>query len=184
MILKLFRRDPNEALIARLHGEIMAQARNPVLFTDYGVADTPEGRFEMVALHVLMAVRRLNVLPAPGPDIAQDLTDAMFRHFDIAFREMGVSDTTVPKRMKKFASAWLGRARVYGAALDAGDADALARALARNVYGVEVGDGTEIPAQAARLSRYIEAVGSKLAGSGLDTFLSGPLPAQAPEAIG
>ncbi len=178
MIFKLFRRNPNEALIDRLHGEIMAQARNPVLFTDYGVSDTPEGRFEMVALHVLMAVRRLNALPSPGPDLAQDLTDAMFQHFEIAFREMGVSDTTVPKRMKKFASSWLGRARAYGGALDAGDGEALSQALSRNVYGED-----KIIPQASRLARYIEAVGAFWSSVPVDVFLSGPLPAVAPETI-
>ena len=179
MIFKLFRRNPNEVLIARLHGEIMAQARNPVLFLDYGVSDTPEGRFEMVALHVLLAVRRLQQLPAPGPDIAQDITDEMFRHFDIAFREMGVADTTVPKRMKKYASAWMGRARAYGAALDSRDAPALAAALARNVY-VDADVNHE---GAARLSRYILASERALAGADTGVFLTGPLPTLPPETI-
>ncbi len=179
MIFKLFRRNPNEALITRLHGEIMTHARNPVLFTDYGVADTPEGRFEMVALHVLMAVRRLNECPSPGPELAQDLTDAMFRHFDIAFREMGISDTTVPKRMKKFASAWLGRARAYGAALDAGDELALSEALARNVYGIS----GEAPEQARRLSRYMVEVGQAFREAPVETFLTGELPSLGPEKI-
>jgi len=125
-----------------------------------------------------MAVRRLNALPAPGPDLAQDLTDAMFRHFDIAFREMGVSDTTVPKRMKKFASSWLGRARSYGGALDAKDSDALAQALSRNVYGM-----VEVVPSAIRLSHYIEAVGARWSEVSLDVFLNGTLPAVAPETI-
>lgn len=179
MIFKLFRRNPNEELIARLHGEIMAQARNPALFIDYAVDDTPEGRFEMVALHVLMAVRRLNALADPGPALAQDLTDAMFRHFDIAFREMGVSDTTVPKRMKKYASAWLGRARVYGRALDSGDEAALTEALARNVYA----STDPAFAQAGRLGRYILSVRRMLDGAEIDAFLRGPLPQVAPQDV-
>ncbi len=179
MIFKLFRRNANEALIARIHGEIMAQARNPVLFLDYGVADTPEGRFEMVALHVLLAVRRLQQLPAPGPDIAQDITDEMFRHFDIAFREMGVADTTVPKRMKKYASAWMGRARAYGLALDTRDVSSLSVALARNVYGVSGGDDEH----ANRLSRYILANELALVDVDAGAFLTGPLLALPPETI-
>lgn len=179
MIFGLFRRNPNEESVTRLHGALMAQAREPALFIDYGVADTPEGRFEMVAIHVLMAVRRLNELPEPGPSLAQDLTDAMFRHFDIAFREMGVSDTTVPKRMKKYASAWLGRARVYGAAIDAGDGAALAEALARNVYGSP--DASH--AQAARLARYILALRETHAPAVFEAYLDGPVPSLAPLSI-
>lgn len=179
MIFKMFLRNPNEALIARLHGEIMAQARHPAFFIDYGVADTPEGRFEMVALHVLMAVRRLNDLASPGPELAQDLTDAMFQHLEIAFRELGVSDTAVPKRMKKHASAWLGRARAYGAALDADDREGLAKALARNVYGAP----DEISEQAWRLSRYVFALGQKCAGAELNAFLAGPPPSVDPAMV-
>ena len=178
MIFRLFRKNPNEALIARLHGEIMTQARNPLLFMDYGVADTPEGRFEMVALHVLAAVRRLNGLPEPGPLLAQELTDAMFAHFDIAFREMGVADTTVPKRMKKYASAWLGRARVYGAELDGGSQPALAEALARNVYG---STDAHLP-QAQRLSRYLFALEAIAGRAGLEEFTQGPAPSADPAA--
>ncbi len=179
MIFKLFRRNPNEALITRLHDQIMTQARSPALFLEYGVSDTPEGRFEMVAVHVLLAVRRLSALPEPGPAIAQDLTDAMFRHFDIAFREMGLSDTTVPKRMKKHASAWLGRARAYGAAMDSGDTAGLAQALSRNVYGIE-GDPPERP---LRLSRYIGAVMAALTSVSLEDFLNGKIPFAPPETV-
>lgn len=179
MIFSLFRRNPNEARIARLHGELMAQAREPALFLDYGVADTPEGRFEMVAIHVLMALRRLNELPDAGPALAQDLTDAMFRHFDIAFREMGVSDTTVPKRMKKYASAWLGRARAYGAAIDRSDLEGLTEALARNVYGSA---DPGLP-QAARMARYIFALREAHAGAPFESYLDGPVPACPPLSI-
>ena len=179
MVFGWFRKKPHEAVIARLHGEIMAQARNPVLFTDYGVADTPEGRFEMVALHVLAAVRGLAAQPEPGPELAQELTDAMFTHVDIAFREMGVSDTTVPKRMKKYASAWLGRARVYGSALDAGDAAELAKALARNVHG----EVETTPAEAHRLARYLMALEKSCRAASLAPFAEGPPPAIDPASI-
>ena len=50
---------------------------------------------------------------------------------------MGVGDTAVPKRMKKLGEAFYGRAHAYDAALDAGDEDALAAALGRNVIGQE-----------------------------------------------
>ncbi len=93
----------------------------------------------------------------------------MFQHFDIAFRGMGISDTTVPKRMKKFASAWLGRARAYGAALDAGDALALSEALARNVYGIS----GEVPEPAHRLSRYIRELGRTFGQAPIEIFFDG-----------
>ena len=45
-----WRRSPQVATIDCLYGTIVAQARLPVFYTDYDVADTVEGRFEMLVL--------------------------------------------------------------------------------------------------------------------------------------
>ena len=131
MILGLFRRSPNVAVVERLHAAIVAAARQPALYTDLAVPDTFEGRFESLTLHAGLVLRRLRDAPAPGPEMAQDLVDTVFRHFDRTLREMGVGDTAVPKRMKGIAEAFAGRCAAYDEALRSGD---LARALARNVY--------------------------------------------------
>jgi len=120
MVLRLFRRSANRQLIDRLSGEIVAAARDPVLFTEYGIDDSQEGRFEAVTLHAVLVLRRLNRMDPPAPEIAQDLTDAIFRSFEIALREMGVGDISVPKRMKTIAGAFLGRAAAYDVALRGG----------------------------------------------------------------
>ena len=117
MVLRLFRRSANRQLIDRLSGEIVAAARDPVLFTEYGIDDSLEGRFEAVTLHAVLVLRRLNRIDPPAPEIARDLTDAIFRSFEIALREMGVGDISVPKRMKTIAGAFLGRAAAYDMAL-------------------------------------------------------------------
>jgi len=145
------RRSPNRPLIERLHGEIMAGARQPLFYVEYGVADTVEGRFELLCLLASTALRRIESLPAPAPEIAQEVTDAVFAHFDVALREIGVGDLTVPKKMKKMAQGWLGRGVAYREALAAGDEAALARAVARNVYGDEARSGE---APVLRLARY------------------------------
>lgn len=177
MFFKLFRGAANRKFIERIHGEIVAAARNPVFFADYGVEDTFEGRFELVVLHGAMVLHRLQALPEPGPDVAQDVANALFRHFDVALREMGIGDTSMPKRMKAITEAFLGRAKAYFDALDK-DRLALAEALSRNVYAGKNGcDG-------ARLSRYVEGLQEKLAGLPLEGFLNGPIPFPKPEDIG
>jgi len=40
MVFRLFRRSANRDLIDRLRGEIVAAARDPVLFTEYGIEDS------------------------------------------------------------------------------------------------------------------------------------------------
>ncbi|HLH10360.1 MAG TPA: ubiquinol-cytochrome C chaperone family protein [Methylovirgula sp.] len=173
MFFGLFR-GTSRRLIDHLHGEIVAAAREPVLFTEYGIPDDLDGRFESLALHAALVLRRLNALPAPAPEIAQDLTDELFRHFDIALREMGVGDMSVPKRMKKFAEAFLGRAKAYHEALNAGPA-ALAAALSRNVYAGQGG--------AERLARYVQALEDGLAKASLAELVEGPIFARKPAAI-
>ena len=49
--------------------------------------------------------------------MAQHLVDTVFKHFDRTLREMGVGDTTVPKRMKTMAEAFGGRSAAYDTAL-------------------------------------------------------------------
>lgn len=175
MLSTLFRGVANRKIIDRIHGEIVAAARDRHLFTDYGIADTLDGRFESVVLHGAFVVRRLQALPAPGPDVAQDVTEALFRHLDVALREMGVGDTSVPKHMKSMAEAFFGRTRAYYDAFGT-DRQAFAAALARNVYGGK-NDGE-------RLARYVEALESRLAGLPLERFLEGPIPFPKPAEIG
>ncbi|MFZ9502470.1 MAG: ubiquinol-cytochrome C chaperone family protein [Beijerinckiaceae bacterium] len=179
-ILSLFRRSPNQPLIDRLHGEIMAAARQPVLFTDYGAADTVAGRFEVLCLAAAVAVGRIGALPEPGPAIAQDVTDALFRHLDVALREIGVGDVSVPKKMKTLAQGYLGRVAAYAGPLEAGDAEALAAAIARNVFGDA---GRAQDAQAQRMARYALSWRAELAGLTVERLLAEPLPQRDARAV-
>jgi cytochrome b pre-mRNA-processing protein 3 len=78
MVFRLFRRSTNPQLIGRLSGEIVAAARDPVLFTEYGIEDSLEGRFEAVTLHAVLVLRRLNRMDPPATEIAQDLSRTPF----------------------------------------------------------------------------------------------------------
>jgi cytochrome b pre-mRNA-processing protein 3 len=132
MLSRLFGRPKSgsRAVLDALYGEIVAAARQPAFYADWQVPDTPLGRFEMVSLHVFLVLRRLRGGTSP---LAQELTDEFFKDVDHSIRELGVGDMGVPKRMKKLARMFYGRVASYDAALDAGDLDALAAALQRNV---------------------------------------------------
>lgn len=173
MVFGFFRKSPNGPVIQRLHGEIMAAARAPALYRDYGVADTFDGRFEALALLATPAVRRLMALPEPGPTLAQELTDALFQGFDDALRQMGTSDAGLSRRMKKLAEAWLGRRLAYAGALAAGDRDGLAQAIARNLFA---GARAARSAEVARVVAYIEAVEHAQANAPLNQIVKGPVP--------
>lgn len=122
------------------------ESRAPIYYAKMGVADSLDGRFDMMALFVGLAIRRLK-RPDPNASkkevkdrhrVAQELFDYMFDDLDRALRELGVGDLSIGKRIKKMAHAFYGRIDVYSKALDADDRDAMKDALARNLYrGVE-----------------------------------------------
>lgn len=128
-MFNLFKRNPHLATARALYDQAVAAARAPQFYTEWGVPDTVDGRFEMITLHVALAMR-----PLPLP-VRQALFDVMFRDIDRSLREMGVGDLAVPKRMKRMMAAFNGRAQAYLAALASGDETALDAALTRNVYG-------------------------------------------------
>ena len=160
MIFGLFqRRDPNAAIVDSLYAALAEASRATALYRDLGVPDTVEGRFDSLTLHAVLVLRRLRTLPDPAGDLAQDLVNAIFRHFDAALRELGVGDITVPKKMKTMAAAFAGRAKAYEDSF--ADETVLREALLRNVYGGRrpAGNGLE------RLVAYVRASEQALAGA-------------------
>lgn len=163
-----------------LYGRVVAAARRPWLFAEYGIPDTLDGRFDAIALFAALLVRRLRHDPPPGPELAQALFDAMFSDMDLNLRELGVGDLSVGKKVRAMWEAFHGRALAYEAALDAADEAALTAALRRNVWR-----GGEA-AGAAALARLARETAAALDRQGLAAFLEGrvefpgPPPARPP----
>lgn len=83
-----------------LYADIVEQARDLKLYSDFGVPDTPIGRFQMIALHAAPYMTRY----ANDNDgrKSQALFDLIFNDIELSFREIGVGDLAVPKKMKKW----------------------------------------------------------------------------------
>ncbi len=134
--------------VEALYGATMAQARSPEFFRDLAVPDTLDGRFDVLALHMVLLLRRLKADRETTRALAQELFDLMFADMDRTLREMGVGDYSIGRRVKQMISAFYGRVQAYEEGLD-GPAGALEAALGRNIYrGIEV-DGGRIDAFAA-----------------------------------
>ena len=135
MVFGLFRkRNHNRSIVDRQYATLTSVAREPVFYLDFDVPDTVMGRFEMLSLVLILYFRRTRASETSGQEIAQEIVDAFFQDIDYSIRELGIGDTSVPKRMKKLAGMFYGRLESYAAALDGGDAVALAAALSRNVH--------------------------------------------------
>lgn len=153
--LPFFRK--REDRVAALFGDLVAAARAPVAYLDYGVNDDFEGRFERLVLIATLVMRRLKALPAPAGEIAQELVDAIFAHLDDGLRRAGIGDLSVPKRMKKLGQGFYGRADAYTAALVADEA-ALRAALAKNLFGARLAPDEIAAGQIEEIARLVGAL--------------------------
>jgi cytochrome b pre-mRNA-processing protein 3 len=153
-----FRRQPRNPTIEGLYGMIVAQARSPVFYAEYGVPDTVSGRFDMIVLHLVLVLQRLRQGRDTLPALGQQIFDWFCRDMDHNFREMGVGDLAVPKEMQRVGEAFYGRAAAYDEGVASADPAVLERAVARNVFGSDV-----VSPGAARLTAYMREAARELA---------------------
>lgn len=157
-----------------IYGAVVAAARQPVFFRKYSVPDTPEGRFEMVALMLFLVLERVKTSDPDGEALTQGVIEAFVTDMDDCMREMGVGDLTVPKKVKRAAAAFYERAGHYRSGLAAATpgavpaSDGLETALARFVFaGQKAGD-------AGAMAIYVRDAVLALAQAG-DADLDGPI---------
>jgi cytochrome b pre-mRNA-processing protein 3 len=167
---------PRPAALAgrRLYDAASSQARFPAFYADLGAPDTMEGRFELYTLHVILLIDRLKGEGALN-EARQELFDAYIRGLDDAFREIGVSDTSVGKKVKKLAGHFYGRLRAYDAAFELlPELSALTALIGRNLFGVED------DARAGAFARYAAAARAALARQDAPSLADGTAPAWPP----
>jgi cytochrome b pre-mRNA-processing protein 3 len=130
--------DARRQVALQLYHAVVNQARTPAWYRDLGVPDTPEGRFEMIALHVALVLRRLRCEGLAGQALGQQLFDVMFADLDGSLRELGVSDLSVGKYVKRLAGNFYARLAAMDEALaaphNAHEGASLHGMLRANVY--------------------------------------------------
>lgn len=107
-------------------------ARDPYFYEELAVPDTTEGRFDLLLVHLFLIIHRVKDEEG-GRALSQALFDTVFFNIDKGYREIGVGDMGVPKRIKKLMLAFNGRMHAYEKAMAAGR-DVLEAALDRNLY--------------------------------------------------
>jgi cytochrome b pre-mRNA-processing protein 3 len=165
--LGLKRRAPD---VSDLYAAIVAQSRRADFYEALGMPDTPNGRFEMIALHAYFVMRRLKEIGEEGTDLSQALFDHFFTDMDRNLREMGVGDLSVGKKIKSMAISVYGRIKAYDEGL-AGDESELAAALKRNLYA----DVSPEDAHVSRMEAYVRANIEVSAGWDLSAIQAGTI---------
>ena len=164
---RLLKPRPAKAAGAKLYACAVGQARSAAFYRDFGVRDSMEGRFELFSLHVIFLIERLKGQGDAAAETSQAVFDAYVKGLDDAFREIGVADTSVGKKMKKLAGAFYGRLKAYDEAVASPDRTAVAEFLARTAFE-ERGEG-----DVAALAAYVTKTRAALAGQPLEALLQG-----------
>ena len=178
MLKALFSPSPAKLAGRALYAHVSAAARRPVFYVEGEAPDTPEGRFEIYLLHLVLVLRRLK---GDGPEakaVSQALFDAFVRGLDDGLREMGVGDLSVGKKMRKLGEAIYGRIRAYDAALaEDRPVEAVAALLTRTLYGEERRAGARF------LAGYVLQAAGDLDGQATLDLLEGRMAFLTPQAV-
>lgn len=159
------RPDPRDAL-RPLWAEVVTQARDPAWYRQGGVADTLEGRFDMVTAILALVLLRMETAPSLAAQSAP-LTEIFVEEMDGQLRQSGVGDLMVGKQIGKLMSTLGGRTGAYRAALALAD-DALEQAVHRNITLAD-------ESRASRVALGLRALAGRLAATTDAALLVGDL---------
>ncbi|MBT5913271.1 MAG: ubiquinol-cytochrome C chaperone [Rhodospirillaceae bacterium] len=154
--------------IEKIYNIVVSQSRRPELFAEFSVADTLDGRFDLLSLHMCLIFKRLKLEDNSHKQFSQLLFDFMFQDMDRSLREIGVGDLSVGKRVKEMGRAFLGRLEVYEAVIKVNDIS-LEGALIRNVYRSD----PLLSQNASKLAHYVRRVDAKLADIPIELLIRG-----------
>ncbi|PPR61690.1 MAG: hypothetical protein CFH10_01077 [Alphaproteobacteria bacterium MarineAlpha4_Bin2] len=130
LLKKLFRN--SDGMARKLYSKVVKRARRAEYFHEWSVPDTPNGRFEVLALHLFLVMYRLRSEEGLS-NFARALSEEAVLDMDRNLREMGVGDLSVGRKVKSLAEALYGRFGAYADGIE-GDDEVLSEALCRNFF--------------------------------------------------
>jgi cytochrome b pre-mRNA-processing protein 3 len=170
LLSRLFGERRDRAALRPLYDALVAAAREPAWYREGGVPDTLEGRFDMLATIVALALIRLE---AEGDDAKAEsvaLTEIFIDDMDGTLRQIGIGDFVVGKHVGKLVGALGGRLGALRNALP--DGGGLEPAVRRNVFRDGPASDPQIAWVAARLRRLHE----RLEATAREPLLAGAFP--------
>ncbi len=158
-LVRFFRPNPLLQQGYALYARINEESRHEYFFEKWGAPDTLDGRFELILLHMFMYLHAMKArVKAGGEDsteLQRKIIEAFFDDMDRSFREFGVGDTGVGKRIKKMANAFYGRINAFEKSLN--DDATLKQALLKNSFAT-----CETPLNDDLIKLWIDYIGTKI----------------------
>lgn len=149
--------DPRDTL-RPLWAAVIAEARAPAWYRDCGVADTLEGRFDMVSSVLALVMLRMERDPALAA-MTGPLTEIFVDEMDGQLRQSGVGDLMVGKQMGRLMSALGGRVGALRAALAVGG-DELEQVVHRNITLIDEGKAGRVADRLLMLASALAELGN------------------------
>ena len=169
LLKNLLRRGHDRDDLRPLYGAIIDEARQPGWYRDGGVADSVDGRFEMVSTILAFVLMRLEQLGEAAQLPSAQLAEVFVEDMDGQMREIGIGDVIVGKHIGKMMGTLGGKLGTYREALAEGTS--LDEALVRNLYRGDAPDAVALGTVRNGLLALHEALGFVP----LETLLAGKL---------
>lgn len=167
-LTQLFAKRPDQREAMRqLWLRTVAIAREREWYADCGVADSLEGRFDMITAVLALVLLRMEGERELRGHTAF-LTELFVEDMDGQLRQSGVGDLVVGKKIGRLMSTLGGRIGAYRSALAEEETEALAEATKRNVT---LADAGKAPVLAGRL----RALETRLARTAPEALLAGEI---------
>ena len=157
------------ASVRPLYDAIIAEARLPHWYVDGQVADSIDGRFDMINVVLALVLIRMEALGDAAEMPSSLLAESFVTDMDGQLRELGIGDIGVGKHIGRMMGALGGRLGAYREGFEAGGDPR--DALLRNVYRGRTPDALALDHLVAGLKLLSE----RLSGVPLTGLLAGKL---------
>lgn len=147
--------DPREQLRPLWH-RVVELARDREFYTECGVADSVDGRFDMITAALCTMIVRVEASDMRAESAL--LAELFVEDMDGQLRELGVNDVVVGKRVGTLMSVLGGRLGAYRSALVDHDRERLIGAVSRNVTFAGEGSAEGIADRLLDLSKRLSNV--------------------------
>lgn len=113
MFATLFKsKNPHMVIAEKLYADALLHTRKEKFYTDFGVPDSLDGRFDLLLVHIFIILNR-RMGNAGYDELSQALFDVTFKDMDQTLREIGIGDTGMKRHMKRMMKAFNGRMHAY-----------------------------------------------------------------------
>ena len=163
MILFSREKRRNRDLACAVYAKIAAQARQPAFFRDLGVDDTINGRFEILVLNLFVVVNRLVRGIDSDEGFARLVIEAFVTDMDDSYRQIGISDLRVGKKIKTLYGLFGARIAHYDLAL---------APASKSGSGSTPPNGARLSALAARIAAQVPGAQDGTASAALGRYMA------------